>query len=445
MEEQMDKPSIEMVEIEPPVQLGEALVTAEDSEVDDAPSEDEAPLGPMKRMEFILPFGNRTSNDDYDDDVDDDFMTSSDSYYDMDDSDSYYDEDDSMYSDDTLYSDESVYRYSGRGGYGLFGLSDEWTLKKLARLPADDLEGYTGFASYSQFMAFWQLIEPSVHKMDRVSRGPPPSQEGDSSGRFKKQTLPPEEELILYLIFLSTGMEEHSLAYDFSIPPSTVLTIISLWTKFLYTLLGSGSIWLDAAHVRARLPEDYKEDFPDAQVIVDTLEVRLFFEIDEKEDPFSRSALFWRFAHKKYERKMKALIGVAPHGPVTFVSELCEGSVSDEVLFRRSGLADLLDEDSAIMVADEELVVPDCVKCKVYHPPPPTMPFCKPSDHTKKMIRFWNNAIGVLLRVRDRKLFSGSLSNKFAPSFNEIFTVAALLCNYQNAPQVGPYTRKSWD
>ena len=65
---------------------------------------------------------------------------------------------------------------------------------------------------------------------------------------------------------------------------------------------------------------------------------------------------------------MKGLIGMAPHGAVTFVSSLYEGSINDKELFQRSGLADLLTEDMAIMV-DKGFLIYDCVNCKVYCPP----------------------------------------------------------------------------
>ncbi|XP_063071123.1 uncharacterized protein LOC134462129 [Engraulis encrasicolus] len=400
------------------LQLGQTLVTSGDSETDDAFSGDEELLGPMERMEFPMPSPDTT-----------------------------YDEDGGTIPSKLSETELAEYTTLKKELQRLkkeveeLKMHDVWGLGKLSTFTDDAFEMYTGFSCYREFMAFWQVIEPSVNKMVRVSRGSR-SQEEKTSDRYMRESLPPIEEFTMYLMFISMGAEDLYLAHLFSIPPSTVLCIISLWTNFLYTLLGSGAIWLDVEQVRARLPADYKEDFGDVQVIVDTVEVN--FALDPPEEP-SKCPMFWSFAHQKYERKMKALIGVAPHGPVTFVSPLCDGSVSDEVLFRRSGLLDLLDKDSAIMLPDEDMTVPECVKCKVYRPPPPTMPFCKPSDQTKKMIRFWNNAIGVLLRIRDREIFMRTMPSFVAGSYDEVFTVSLLLSNYQNAPLVGPYTRRARD
>ncbi|KAF3835304.1 hypothetical protein F7725_027862, partial [Dissostichus mawsoni] len=65
---------------------------------------------------------------------------------------------------------------------------------------------------------------------------------------------------------------------------------------------------------------------------------------------------------------MKALVGIAPHGAVTFVSSLYGGSVSDKEIFKQSGIAALLTENIAVMV-DKGFLISDCCKCKVYCPP----------------------------------------------------------------------------
>ena len=65
---------------------------------------------------------------------------------------------------------------------------------------------------------------------------------------------------------------------------------------------------------------------------------------------------------------MKGLVGIAPHGAVTFISALYGGSVSDKEMFKQSGIAELLTENMAVMV-DKGFVISDCCKSKVYCPP----------------------------------------------------------------------------
>ena len=56
-----------------------------------------------------------------------------------------------------------------------------------------------------------------------------------------------------------------------------------------------------------------------------------------------------------------------PHGAVTFVSSLCEGSISDKEILKQSGIVALLNPAMAIMV-DKGFLVEDCVPCKVHIP-----------------------------------------------------------------------------
>uniref|UniRef100_A0A3Q3SZ89 THAP-type domain-containing protein n=1 Tax=Mastacembelus armatus TaxID=205130 RepID=A0A3Q3SZ89_9TELE len=237
---------------------------------------------------------------------------------------------------------------------------------------------------------------------------------------YTRQSLQPIDELFLFLMYLSVGLKEQDLANRFNIHTSTVSRIITSWTNYLYTLLGSVSIWIDAEIVKAHLPDDFK-DFPDTQVIVDCTELKC----QTPSSPLLQSEMFSTY---KSHCTMKGLIGIAPHGPVTFVSSLYEGSVSDKELFRRSGLADLLTEDMAVMV-DKGFLITDCVKCKVYCPP-----FLKKSSQmpapsvllTQKIARLRVHVERVIQRVKENKLFDSVIPLSIAGSINEIFAVAYL-------------------
>lgn len=58
------------------------------------------------------------------------------------------------------------------------------------------------------------------------------------------------------------------------------------------------------------------------------------------------------FSHYKNNNTLKALVGIAPSGGVTFISELYCGSISDKEFFKRSGLLQLL-EPGDVVLADK--------------------------------------------------------------------------------------------
>ncbi|XP_014892019.1 uncharacterized protein LOC106949963 [Poecilia latipinna] len=294
----------------------------------------------------------------------------------------------------------------------------------------DDIRFYTRFESYRLFLMFWRLIEPSVHKMIRSSGAAEGSSEAGTAVRstHTKDSLQPIDELLLFQMYLAAGLQEGDLANRFQIHPSTASRIICSWADYLYSLLGSLCIWIDADAIRAQLPEDFR-DFPDTQVIVGCSELRC-------QTP--ASALFHTDMSSKSKSQcvMRGLMGVAPHGAVTFVSSLYEGSVSDTELFLRSGLADRLTEDMAVMV-DKGFLISGCVKCKVYCPP-----FLSPKPQmasqnvlqAQKVARLRVHVERVTRRVKENKLFDSVIPLSMAGNINKLFTVACLLVNYQNKP-----------
>ncbi|KAI7813275.1 hypothetical protein IRJ41_016227 [Triplophysa rosa] len=155
------------------------------------------------------------------------------------------------------------------------------------------------------------------------------------------------------------GSTQKDLAHRFNIHQSTVSHIITTWANFLYTILGSVRIWMSEEAVKARMLEEF-QDYPDTQVVLDCTEMRC-----QTPSSFLRQSEV--FSPYKSHCTFKGLIGMAPHGAVTFVSSLYAGSVSDKELFKLFGIVPLLKPHMAIMV-DKGFLVDDCVPCKVYRP-----------------------------------------------------------------------------
>ncbi|KAL3969288.1 phosphatase and actin regulator 4 [Sarotherodon galilaeus] len=249
---------------------------------------------------------------------------------------------------------------------------------------------------------------------------------------FQRQLLQPIDEFFLFLVFLSAGLKERDLAHRFNIHQSTVSRIIATWTNFLATALGSQCIWLTREEVQAYLPEEFK-DFSDTQMILDCTELRC-------QTPSSPSEMYSSY---KSHCTMKALVGIAPHGPVTFISNLYAGSVSDKELFKQSGIAEKLTEDMAVMV-DKGFLITDCCKCKVYCPPflskQKQMPAYQVKE-TQAIARLRVHVERVIRRIKQNKLFDTIITMSHVYNINQLFAVACMLSNYQNTALVKKWVK----
>ncbi|KAM4741348.1 uncharacterized protein FYW61_002859 [Anableps anableps] len=296
----------------------------------------------------------------------------------------------------------------------------------------EDIRFYTRFPSYKHLMAFWFLIEPWSHKMVRMSRAKKAAKRDEdmiSPPSSKRQQLQPVDEFFLFLVFLSVGLKERDLAVRFNIHQSTVSHIIAMWTSFLFTALGSQCIWLTRQEVQAYLPEEFK-DFPDTQVILYCAE--LTCQIPSSSLPQSDMSPSYNSSST-----MRALVGIAPHGAVTFISDLYGGSFSSKELFKLSGIAEKLTEDMAVMV-DQGFPIRDCCKCKVYSPSFLSKQK-EPGDQvtkTQAKERLKVHVEQVIGRIKQNKLFHGIISLSHAYSINHLFAVACLLSNYQNTVSI---------
>ncbi|XP_052469828.1 uncharacterized protein LOC128026625 [Carassius gibelio] len=243
--------------------------------------------------------------------------------------------------------------------------------------------------------------------------------------------LLPIDEFFLFLTYLSTGCTQRELGHRFNIHRATVSRIIVTWANFLYSLLGSVCIWMSPAAVKASLPPDFNGSYSDTQVVLDCTELRC-------QTPSSLLLQSEVFSNYKSHCTFKAMVGMSPHGALTFVSALFEGSMSDREVFRQSGITSLLTPDMAIMV-DKGFLVDDLVPGPV-HRPAFLSKRAQMSEvdvlKTQSIARLRVHVERLIRRVKENKLFDTTIPLSIAGSINQIFTVACLLSNYQNGPLV---------
>ncbi|KAM3603318.1 uncharacterized protein V6R79_020287 [Siganus canaliculatus] len=301
----------------------------------------------------------------------------------------------------------------------------------------DDIRFYTRFASYHHLEEFWKQIEPATKRMIHTR-----TQASISSTEMaldhtysdplcqQSRCLPLIDELFLFLMFLSLGLKEKDLGERFNIHQSTVSRTIKTWADFLYTLLGAVGIWMSSNAIRASMPSVFSK-YSDTQVIVDCTELRCQL-------PSCLLIQSEMCSNYKSHATLKGLIGISPHGAVTFISSLYSGSVSDKELFRESGIIPLLDKDMAVMV-NKELKIDDLVPCNVYR-----LPFlCQTPQLCHEEVLLTQDIADLRIhvertirRIKENKLFDSVIPLSIAGSINQLFVVACLLFNYQNKPLI---------
>ena len=217
---------------------------------------------------------------------------------------------------------------------------------------------YTGFVSKERFDSFYSLVEPYAKTMIKWSqiqreRGEENYKRRSSSGNF---VLSLYDQLFLFMIRLRLGLLETDLGVRFNISTSTLSRVILTWANFLYTMLGQLPIWPTTAQVKNSMPDCFKTIYPKTRVILDCTEIKV-------QRPSSKVLNSEFYSTYKSHTTLKCLVGIAPHGSVTFVSSLYQGSISDKEITRRSGILSLLEEGDEVM-ADKGFLIQDLLEPK---------------------------------------------------------------------------------
>ncbi len=111
------------------------------------------------------------------------------------------------------------------------------------------------------------------------------------------------------------------------------------------------------------MPKSFKETNPTTRVILDATEI--FIEMSSSLGSQSES-----YSNYKHHNTAKGLVGIAPPGAITFVSDSYAGRCSDKAITKDSGIYGLLEEGDSIM-ADKGFTIQDDLPPKTYLNIPP--------------------------------------------------------------------------
>lgn len=161
--------------------------------------------------------------------------------------------------------------------------------------------------------------------------------------------LSPIDQFFLFMVKIRTGISNEFLAILFKVSSSTVSRIFNKITEIIYIKIKKLNIWPNKTQIKEYMPIEFIKMYPDCRVIVDTTELYI-------QKPLKLSEQQLTFSFYKNANTLKALIGIAPSGAISFISDLWCGSISDKAIFIESGILNLL-ESGDVVLADRGFTI----------------------------------------------------------------------------------------
>ena len=195
------------------------------------------------------------------------------------------------------------------------------------------------------------------------------------------------------------------------------------WVDLLFSRLNQLPIWATRETVNQTMPESFKYDYPYTRIILDCTEIFI-----EKPSCFRVQAE--TYSTYKSHNTAKGLVGIAPNGAVTFISDLYGGHVSDRKIVIASGILDMLEPQDSVM-ADRGFEIQDLLVPKVSLNIPPFMR-CKDQldpdeeDETRQIAAVRIHVEWAIERIKNYNILKQIIPNSMAEDLNKIWKV----CSY---------------
>ncbi|XP_022810099.1 uncharacterized protein LOC111347104 [Stylophora pistillata] len=248
-----------------------------------------------------------------------------------------------------------------------------------------------------------------------------------------------EDEFLMLLMKLMTGLSNIDLAERFCVSESTVNNINLTWVNFVYNVIGSLKIWPHRDIIIKHSPEEFIKKYPKTIVTVDATALKSQVLSSFQKHIESCSTY-------KSHTTFKSVIRVDPNGGIMFVSQSFEGSISEKQIVQRSGFLETvkqkvqcgeLKEGDPVM-ADKGFDIGDDIaklKFKLNIPP-----FLKDkagfeeSDviKTQTIARHRIHVERAIGKVRRFRIFHSVIPVSMFGSINQTWSVACFLFNFLN-------------
>lgn len=306
----------------------------------------------------------------------------------------------------------------------------------------EDIAFYTGFPNLATFNVVFEFLntgskgenirycsskERTVQKEFYDSGNEEP--EGCTSiGR--RRSLEPREEFFLVLCRLRRGFAEKHLAHLFGISQSTVSRTFLSWINYMYLKFGQVSIWPNREVIRATMPDSFKEKYSCTRVIINCTEIRC-------QMPSSLLLNSKLFSSYKNHVTLKGLVGIAPSGAITFISQLYSGSISDREIVERSGFLKLEFDNGDTVMADKGFTIEDLLPLGVTLNIPPflgsnSQMTAEDVIKTQEIASVRVHVERAINKIKNFHLWDSVVPLSLFGVVNQMWSVCAFLCNIQD-------------
>ncbi|XP_067679678.1 uncharacterized protein [Haliotis asinina] len=201
------------------------------------------------------------------------------------------------------------------------------------------------------------------------------------------------------------------------------------------SLAGSIPIWPSRVTVDKYMPPEFQITYPSTRVILDCTELRI-----QIPSALVLNSMF--YSHYKSSCTPKGLIGIAPNGAITFVSNLYTGVMSDVEITKLSGILDLLEPGDSVMT-DKGFTIASILSERGVGLNIPPFLYSSgqftPSEveETQSIASLRIHVERLIRRVKENHLFDSTVSLAELGSINQLWTVACITSSFQ-----GPLIKK---
>lgn len=284
---------------------------------------------------------------------------------------------------------------------------------------------YTGFESYELFKAVLDFLNPDAQSLKYWGSVTKDTTSNNKLGRSR--TLSPEDEFFITLVRLRVGLPILDLAIRINMSESNVSRILITWFDFLHIKLRSLPIWATKETVQKTMPKCFKELYPKTRVIIDCTEI--FTQM-----PTSYRSQSATFSNYKHHNTAKALVGIAPSGSVTFVSNVYAGRSSDKQITRHCGIVDLLEPGDDLM-ADRGFEIEDLLPTGTTLNIPPFLEGApqltlEKEVQTRRIASVRVHVERAIERVKNYRILQQTYQLSMAADLNKIWIICCYLVNF---------------